>query len=88
VSLALSKEVGFLQVSVSSKVSEFQFRWLSQTLGFVYLVCGTPIYTQNRGILLRISANMGVCPKTAHHVHKSAAVYTLHISVLIFLILA
>ena len=54
--------------------------------GFIYLVCSMPTYTQSRGILLHVCANMGVCPKTAHLIHKSTVIYTLNITIFIFLI--
>jgi len=41
---------------------------------------------QNRGILLPVCADMGVCPKTAHLVHRSTVIYTLNITIFIFLI--
>jgi len=45
-----------------------------------------PIYTLSRGILLHVCANMGVYPKTAHLVLKLTVIYTLNITIFIFLI--
>jgi len=59
---------------------------LSQNLGFVYPVCNTPIHTPSRGILFHICTDRGLCPKTAHLVHKSAVICTLNITIFIFLI--
>jgi len=63
-----------------------KLRLLSQKFGFIYPVCNMPIYTQSRGILLHICTDMDVCPKTAHLIHKLTVIYTLNITIFIFLI--
>jgi len=55
---------------------------LPQTLEFIYPLCNTLIYTQSRGILFHICADMGVCPNTAHLIHKSTVICTLNITII------
>jgi len=44
------------------------------------------MHTESRDVLFNISADVGVCPKTAHLIHKSTIIYTLNILRFIFLI--
>jgi len=59
---------------------------LSQNLGFAYPLRRTLTYTQSRGVLLHIWANVGVCPKTAPQACKSTVSSTQSITKFIFLI--